>query len=176
MILYPTETVYGLGVNALDKNELEKLYELKGRDSAKSVSWLVRDISDIKQFAEVGKVAETVISKFLPGPLTVVLPIREDIKKKYNLEMDTIGFRMSSDPSAQEVIAGFMEAHAAPLTSTSANVSGLPTLPSVPEILKQFGTKKKMIDTQVIKLDLCYDPKVALCAVLNYVSYFLCLL
>lgn len=147
MILYPTETVYGLGVNALQSEELEKLYELKGRDSARSVSWLVRNIEDIKRFAEVGEVAETIIHKFLPGPLTLVLPIREDVQKKYDLEMDTIGFRISSDVKAQELIENFMKEHDAPLTSTSANVSGLPTLSNVPDILKQLGVKKKQIET-----------------------------
>ena len=147
MILYPTETLYGLGVNALDEGELEKLYALKGRGAEKSVLWLVRNIEDVERFAHVGPVAAKIAKQFLPGPLTLVLPLKDEVLKEYQFLKPTVGFRISSDPKAQELVARFMEEHDAPLTSTSANISGLPALSSVQEILKQFGNKKKQIDT-----------------------------
>jgi L-threonylcarbamoyladenylate synthase len=59
IILYPTETVYGLGVNPLDAEELESLYVLKGRDIEKAVSWLVRDLDDMRQYAEVSEKSQS---------------------------------------------------------------------------------------------------------------------
>lgn len=147
MILYPTETVYGLGVNALDKNELDKLYALKGRGTEKSVLWLVRDFEDVKQYAEVEDVAAKIARRFLPGPLTLVLPLKDEVLQKHAFLGPTIGFRVSSDHTAQKLVAEFMAEHNVPLTSTSANLSGQPTMPTVSEILAQFGEKKKEINT-----------------------------
>ena len=145
VILYPTETIYGLGVNPLDKAALMALYELKGRDAEKSVSWLVRDISDIERYAVVSDTARKIAERFLPGPLTLVLPAKKESLPTHLQYMDTIGFRVSPDPIAQKVIAEFMGKYDAPLTCTSANVSGMATQPTVEEILRQFGEKKHMI-------------------------------
>lgn len=149
MILYPTETVYGLGVNALDMDELQKLYDLKGRNAEKHVNWIVCDLEDIKKYAEVGSMATKIVSQFLPGPITIVLPLKKEILETYPFLNRTVGFRISSDPVAQKVVSDFMEECGVPLTSTSANISGLPTQRTVPEILKQFGTKKNIIKTIV---------------------------
>lgn len=149
MILYPTETVYGLGVHALDEEELERLYTLKGRDAAKSVSWLVRDIDDVRDYAEVDETAAKIARRFLPGPLTLVLPLRQAIRDRHTFLGETIGFRISPDPKAKHVIEEFMAQQEAPLSATSANRSGLPTRATVPEILAQFGERRKEIDTVI---------------------------
>jgi L-threonylcarbamoyladenylate synthase len=146
MILYPTETLYALGVNALDEVELQKLYELKGRESTKVASWLVRDVVDIEQFAELGEVGAMIAQHFMPGSLTLVLPVRDEIPATLVAPDRTIGFRISPDPMARTIINAFMAEYDAPLTCTSANVSGQPSLPTVPEILQQFGEKANMID------------------------------
>lgn len=149
MILYPTETLYALGVNVLDESEVAKLYKVKGRDVGKAASWLVRRIADITQYAQLSDTAEQIAQKFLPGPMTLVLPAREDLSSAAISPERTIGFRISSDPIAQRVIERFMNEHDAPLTCTSANVSGAPTLETPSEILQQFGSKAKTI-TQII--------------------------
>lgn len=146
IILYPTETVYGLGVNAFDDAEIEKLYALKGREAEKSVSWLVRDMRDVERYGEVSEIAAKIAERFLPGPLTLVLPSKKESLPDHLKHLDTIAFRISSDPIAQKLIADFMKEHNAPLTCTSANKSGMPTLETVPGILNQFGNKKSMID------------------------------
>lgn len=146
MILYPTETLYALGVNALDAIEVERLFALKGRDEQKAVSWLVRNSADIRQFAEVGELAAKIAERFLPGPLTLVLPIKEEVPRRLVGLDRTVGFRVSSDPMAAAIIEAFMSEYEAPLTCTSANVSGAPTLPTVGEILQQFGSKAHLID------------------------------
>lgn len=147
MILYPTETVYGLGVPVFDVDARAKLYTLKERASEKSVSWLVRSISDIAKYADIDERAEIIASHFLPGPLTLVLPLKQRIREQYQISEKTAGFRISSDPIAGRLIADFMEKYNTPLTCTSANVSGLETLSTPQEILVQFGTRACFIET-----------------------------
>ncbi len=145
MILYPTETTYALGVSSFDSSELKKLYQLKGRDAKKAVSWLVRNLDDIERYAVMSPVARKIAERFLPGPLTLVLPWKEGLQ----MRECTIGFRISSDPLAENLIHRFMEEYGAPLTATSANLSGVKTESSPEEILKQFGMEASMI-TEII--------------------------
>jgi L-threonylcarbamoyladenylate synthase len=146
MILYPTETLYALGVNALDPKELAKLFTLKERDKSKAASWLVRGVEDIALYAEFPVAAQKLAAAFLPGSLTLVLKAHMEISDECVASDRTVGFRISSDPTAQKLIEEFMEEQGAPLTCTSANVSGAPTLPTVGEILQQFGPRAKMVD------------------------------
>lgn len=145
MILYPTETLYAIGVNALDPLALSQLYILKERDRNKPASWLVRNIDDIKKYAVLSPLAEKIATAFLPGSLTLVLTVKDEIDGEVLADDRTIGFRISEDVVAQELIAEYMQNNDAPLTCTSANVSGAPTLPSVGEILQQFGRNAHMI-------------------------------
>ena len=138
--------IYALGANALLISELQKLYSLKGRATDKAVSWLVRDIDDIGHYAEMSPTALKVAHRFLPGPLTLVLPAQDFVSREVISKDKTIGFRISSDPIAQKVIAEFMEKYNAPLTCTSANISNMMTQNSVELIRAQFGEKQSMID------------------------------
>ena len=150
IILYPTETLYGLGVNALDPEALEALFELKGRDSSKAATWLVRDVGDLAMYAEVSPEAAKIAERFLPGALTLVLPAKDEVSREVTAEDGTIGFRISSDPIAQQVIEAFMHENDAPLTCTSANLSGAPAFSTVEEILQQFGEHANMV-TEIIE-------------------------
>lgn len=150
MILYPTETIYGLGAHALDEAAVAELFAFKGRAAAKSASWLVRDVSDIERFAIVSDRARQVIDQHLPGPVTIVLPARSDMRH-YSLEADgTLSFRISSDPVAQQLIADFMAEHNAPLTCTSANVSGLEPQSTTEAIIEQFQAAGRDVSTLTI--------------------------
>jgi L-threonylcarbamoyladenylate synthase len=146
MILYPTETVYALGVNVFDPHELQKLYQLKGREVGKLPSWLVRSIADIERYAVLSSIAATIAERFLPGPLTLVLPLRDPYIHIDGTTIETIGFRITLDLVGQQFIADFMDEFEAPLTCTSANCSGLPTEPTVPEICAQFKEGAILID------------------------------
>ena len=137
MILYPTETIYGLGVNPFDAVAYKSLFELKGRVDRK-VSWLVRNIEDIAHFADLSPKARQVAEKFMPGPLTLVLPVKDHVPLNLQSDYGTIGFRISSDPLAQALIEQHYDQHDAPLTCTSANVSGRKTRNTPEEIIKQF--------------------------------------
>lgn len=147
MILYPTETLYALGVNAFDEEELEKLFALKDREKSKVSSVLVRSVADIETYAVFPQVAQKIAAAFLPGSLTLVLEASAAVPRFAVAPDGTVGFRITTDPKAQSLIDAFMATHNAPLTCTSANVSGAPTLGTVGEILQQFGSMAHMIDT-----------------------------
>lgn len=149
MILYPTETLYALGVIATDPQALHDLYTLKGRDKSKAASWLVRNIADLERYAQLSPTARIIAERFLPGSVTLVLPAQNNISSEFTAADGTIGFRISSDTKAQELIADHFNTHDAPLTCTSANISGAPTFSTVGEILQQFGSHARMIDTVI---------------------------
>jgi len=138
MILYPTETVYGLGVNPFDERAVAQLYQLKQRPQSKPVSWLVRGIKDIERYARLSPRARAIVDEHLPGPLTLVLPSRDGEQ--------LLSFRVSSDPHTQQFIERFMNEFDAPLTCSSANLSGQPTLPTPERIVGQFGQRAQLID------------------------------
>lgn len=138
MILYPTETIYGLGVNVLDSDALDSLFALKGRDERQTVSWLVRNLDDVRMYAEVSETAAEIAKQFLPGPLTLVLPAKDTVPESRQAPDKTIGFRISSDPIAQKLIADFWDKHQAPLTCTSANISGMTPETTPEKITAQF--------------------------------------
>jgi L-threonylcarbamoyladenylate synthase len=146
IILYPTETVYGLGVNAFSREDWARLCELKGRSENQTASWLVRSVADIDRLAVVTEAARQIMETYLPGPLTVVLMAREIVPRYCRAADGTCSFRISSDPMAQALIADYMKQSAGvPLTCTSANVHGQPTLSTPAEIQSQFGERKHSI-------------------------------
>jgi L-threonylcarbamoyladenylate synthase len=138
MILYPTETLYGIGVNPFDKEALDLLFAIKGRDERKVSAWLVRKLEDIEQFAELSGTARVVAEQFLPGQLTLVLPAKDTVPSALQSDAGTIGLRISADPIAQQLITEHFAELNAPLTCTSANVSGLATQKTPTEIIAQF--------------------------------------
>lgn len=150
IILYPTETVYGLGVHAFDAEAWRDLCVLKGRSEAQRASWLVRDMSDIERLAVVTPAARELAKQYLPGPLTLVLQAKDTVPTHCVAADGTVSFRISSDGVAAALIADYMErSGGVPLTCTSANVHGLPPQTTPTEILLQFGDRATMI-TQVI--------------------------
>lgn len=145
IILYPTETVYALGVNPFDRRAWDTLCALKGRGHNQTASWLVRSIDDVKDYAEVTPEAYTMMRLHLPGPLTVILKAKSIVPKKAQALDGTVSFRISSDPFAQKLIEEYMAVYDAPLTCTSANLHGMPTMSSVADILEQFSDKASLI-------------------------------
>jgi len=140
MILYPTETVYGIGVNPFNPAAVRRLFAAKGRDERRVSAWLVRSIEDMHRFATLSDVAERLAKTFLPGPLTLVLPAKDTVPSDMQSEQGSIGLRVSSDPYAQALISDFFAEYNAPVTCTSANVTGKKTEATVPKILEQFRT------------------------------------
>jgi L-threonylcarbamoyladenylate synthase len=121
VIAFPTETLYGLGADALNPAAVEKVFRLKGRDAANPFPVLVAGREMLfRLVADVPPLAETLIANFWPGPLTIVFPARDDLPPALVNASGGIAVRVSSQPIA----AGLVEALGRPLTATSANPTG----------------------------------------------------
>ena len=120
LVVYPTETVYGLGADALSEQAVMKIYEAKQRLLGKPVSVAVSDIDMIYGIARVDEVSELFIKKFLPGPVTVILEANSVLPKDLMAGSGMIGIRYPDHQIALRLI----EALDSPITATSANISG----------------------------------------------------
>lgn len=136
ILIYPTETCYGLGVDPSQPKALEALLRLKGRDAAKPISLLLPKVSDILALAEkVPDLARALMDRFLPGPLTVVLRTKRKFPAPISNENGETGFRVSSHPMAAQLMAQWGKA----LTTTSANPAGRPSGHRIEELWDYFG-------------------------------------
>jgi len=138
VIVFPTETLYGLGADALDPVAVEKVYRLKGRDPANPIPVLVADRDMLDSLvADVPPLAVQLIDRFWPGPLTLVLPARKEIPRPLLNSSGGVGVRISSQPIASELVQKLGR----PLTATSANLSGMPPAHTVAEAKKYFAAE-----------------------------------
>ncbi len=133
-LVYPTDTVYGLGVNALRVHCLERIFKIKKRPETKPVPVMVRDIEMAKKLAFVDKKTEKVLEAVWPGPITVILKKREVVPDILTAGQRTIGLRIADCRLTQILMANLTE----PITATSANFSGSPPLNSALEIIEIF--------------------------------------
>src|SRR5262249_40502109 len=134
IVVYPTDTVYGLGVDAENHEALERLKELKGRDKKRPISVIVSSVEEIEQYATLTDEAKALAEKFLPGPLTLVLTAKDTLAETIGLN-GAIGVRIPNNAFCQALAKAFGK----PYTTTSANLTGLPPLSSVDKLMWEFG-------------------------------------
>lgn len=144
VILYPTDTLYALGVDATDSAAVRYLKELKRRDEGNPISITVDSLAMAERYAEVTPIARRLAEKFLPGKLTLVLNAKH-LPDELTAGTGTVGIRIPNHPQALALIRELGK----PLTATSANVSGMPTESTPAKILEQFGERAAWI-TRVI--------------------------
>jgi L-threonylcarbamoyladenylate synthase len=136
VIVFPTETLYGLGANALNSRAVDKVFQLKGRDRHNPIPVLIADPTMLDMVvATIPTIAKALMDTFWPGPLTLVLPARSDIPKPLLNANGGIGVRISSEPIATQLVAGLGR----PLTATSANPSGKQPAQTVAEAKGYFS-------------------------------------
>jgi tRNA threonylcarbamoyl adenosine modification protein (Sua5/YciO/YrdC/YwlC family) len=137
VIIYPTDTIYGLGAAISKKQAVERIIALKGRDPKKPMSIVCADLSHISEYALVSNVAYRILRRFLPGPYTFVLPATAKLPKTLVSRQKTIGIRIPNHAVPLALVRALGE----PLLSTSANKSGEDAI-SDPDVLKcQFGSQ-----------------------------------
>ena len=121
VIVFPTETLYGLGADALDEEAVEKIFQLKGRDPRNPIPVLMADHELLHTVVpQVPTTAPKLIDRYWPGPLTLVLPGQKNIPKPLCNPAGGVGVRISSQPIATLLVNELGR----PLTATSANPSG----------------------------------------------------
>ena len=135
LVIYPTETVYGLGADAYSDEAVAKVFAAKVRPIEDPISIAVSSLEMARQFTQLTKKVEVVFKKFLPGPLTVVLKAKPTISKLLTAGTGKVGVRFPDHPVTLKLI----DFVGGPITSTSANISGRPAPCTVREALDQLG-------------------------------------
>lgn len=140
-VVYPTETFYALGVDAMSAAALKRLFAIKGREPGKPVALIAADSAMAFGVArEVPPDARVLAEAFWPGPLTLVLPAKHGISPALINADGGVGVRVSSHPVARALAAGL----GGPLTATSANRGGARPAVELKEARRAFGTKVKV--------------------------------
>ena len=144
IVLYPTDTLYGLAVDAHNPVALSRLRALKGRETKKPISVIVPSVEAIGRYAVYDEVANTLASRHMPGALTLVLPAHTHTPKEVQL-FGTIGVRVPDNEFCLLLAQTFGRAY----TATSANLSGYAVAITTDQILQDFGPAMRDIDLVV---------------------------
>jgi len=148
IIIYPTDTVYGLGCDIFNKKAIQKIYQIKGKSFKQPLSFIVPNLKQISQFAFVSNKAYRIMRKLLPGPYTFVLPASRLVPKKISINnKKTVGIRIPRNRVCMSILEKFSN----PIISTSANISGEDVLSDPHEILETIGQSIDLIiDTGIL--------------------------
>ena len=134
LVAFPTETVYGLGADALNENAVRRIFEAKGRPADNPLIVHIAEFDDLKKLArEVPREAKLLAERFWPGPLTMVLPKREEVPYVTTGGLDTVAVRMPAHPIALALIKA-----STPIAAPSANISGKPSPTLAEHVIDDF--------------------------------------
>jgi L-threonylcarbamoyladenylate synthase len=120
IVVYPTETVYGIAANIFSEEALRRVFEIKNRFPDKPVSVAVSNFKMMDELVYIGERERRFIEKFLPGPVTVILKKKKAVPDILTPGTELVGIRYP----AHKLATGFIELAGVPVTSTSANISG----------------------------------------------------
>jgi len=129
LVVYPTETVYGLGADALDPEAVEQVFDAKDRDRSKPVSMAVADLDTAREYVRLSEHEREFAATFLPGPVTLVVERRSMVPDVLTAGRDRVGLRIPDHELARDLAD-----RAGPITATSANVSGTGSARRVSEV------------------------------------------
>ena len=142
LVAYPTDTLYGLGANAFDGKAVKKVFEAKRRSRDSPLPVLVSSMSQVKAISsEVSEEAKTLISRFWPGPLTVIVKASKELPHEVTACTGKVGIRMPDNRVALSLIAS----SGLPVTGPSANVSGSMSPISADDVMKELGDEIDVI-------------------------------
>lgn len=141
VLVFPTETSYGIGCDATNDVAVAKVFAAKGRPDGKGVPILVQSARQAAGYVVFSKIAEELAGKYWPGPLNLILPVRVGISSRCATD-DTQSVRVSSHPFIQSLLKAFDR----PLVATSANPSGSEALYEVSNLEEIFGDRAQFID------------------------------
>ncbi len=139
LIIFPTETTYGAGVDATNQKAVNKLLKYKSRREGKPLSIAVANKQQAQKYIKINKQAENIINQFLPGPVTVVSYSNNNLAKGVISEFNTLGIRIPDHP----LILQLLQEYQKPITATSANASGKKRPYNITDILNNLSSKQK---------------------------------
>lgn len=159
LVVFPTETVYGLGANALDPLAAKKIYEAKGRPSDNPLIIHLADAKDAEKYCYVPELFNKFASKFMPGPLTVIMPKKLIVPYEVTGGLDTVAVRVPENGIANKLI----EYAGVPIAAPSANVSGRPSPTKAEHVIEDLygrvdiilngGESVYGLESTIIKID-----------------------
>lgn len=138
LILFPTETVYGLGANGLDEVAVKKIFEAKGRSSDNPLILHISDKEMLNDIAtDISEIEHKLMDAFWPGPFTIILNRKPVVPNIVTASLDTVGIRMPSNEIANKLIAY----SGVPIAAPSANISGKPSGTNISDIFDELSDK-----------------------------------
>jgi L-threonylcarbamoyladenylate synthase len=142
LVVFPTETVYGIGANALDKDAASKIYMVKGRPSDNPLIVHLSSSDQISLYAKADHpYLKLLTNAFWPGPLTIVLPKKDNIPSEITGGLQTVALRSPSHPIAQAIL----QKSQLPVCAPSANISGTPSSTSFSHVLDDLNSAVDII-------------------------------
>ncbi len=157
LVVFPTETVYGIGCNALDTEAVEALYRAKNRSHDKPLLLHLYSVSQAEEYAYLDETARRLLSLFTPGPLSVIVKKRSVIPSVVTSGGDTVGLRFPDEP----LFLAIAKEAGVPIAATSANLSGFTSakdgnaaaeLAAVADLIIDGGTCAYSIESTILSL------------------------
>lgn len=139
LIIYPTETCYGIGADATNSKAVRRVYKVKKRSYSKPIHIIVSSLKMMEIYGEITDEIRFLVKRFMPGPLSIVTRKKETIPRILNPK--EITFRIPDNPIALKLVK---EAKV-PITATSANISRQLPLYKIKDVIKTFNGKLEMI-------------------------------
>ena len=159
LVVFPTETVYGLGGDATDPEASKRIYAAKGRPSDNPLIVHIARPEDAEGYAVTCEAYYRLAAKFMPGPLTVILPKKDSIPSETTGGLDSVALRCPSHPIARRLIA----VSGVPIAAPSANLSGKPSPTNASDVISDMNGRVDMIidggeseiglESTIVKLD-----------------------
>ncbi len=142
LVAFPTETVYGIGANALDASIVRKIYEAKGRPSDNPLIVHIGDAIEVEKYvADIPEIAIPLMKAFWPGPLTLIFKKNHVIPYEITGGLDTVAIRVPAHPLARDII----KQSGLPIAAPSANISGKPSPTNAAHVILDLSGRVDMI-------------------------------
>ena len=141
VIVYPTDTIYGLGCDITVKAGLQQVRRVKGRDSKKPMSFVCSDLNDISRYARVSNFAYRILKRCLPGAYTFVLPATKEAPRMAQSKQKTVGIRIPDHPVPLALVRELGN----PIISTSANRTAQEVITDPVDLENEFGSNVDII-------------------------------
>ena len=142
VVVYPTDTLYGLGANAFNEDAIVKVQKIKKQDRSKPISVVVKDIKMARRIACIDSKVEKILNRIWPGPITAVLRKKDIIPYILTGAGETVAVRISDN----KFVSALLSKIDFPVTATSANISGENNLLKPEEIVEKLGGEKTSPD------------------------------
>jgi tRNA threonylcarbamoyl adenosine modification protein (Sua5/YciO/YrdC/YwlC family) len=136
LVVYPTDSVYGLGCDLFNKKAVEKIYQIKGNDKRKLLSFICPDLKGISEYAYISNSAYRIMRHLLPGPFTFILPATKQVPRILLENRKTVGIRVPENKICQALLSEF----GFPIISTSARLADQGFLNDPDEIAETFAS------------------------------------